>query len=96
MSVDSRGLSHQDCEVLFHVNKQSSDIAGGVHVDRDVFHVGNGARTAASSTTPKHTAAQTMATTTEGRRRKREGKERGKEEVERKLRKEEVNRSKST
>ena len=30
LSVDSRGLSHQDCEVLFHVNKQSPDIAGGV------------------------------------------------------------------
>ena len=30
LSVDSRGLSHQDCEVMFHVNKQSPDIAGGV------------------------------------------------------------------
>ena len=44
LSVDSRGLSQQDCEVLFHVNKQSPDIAGGVHVDRDVLHAGNGAR----------------------------------------------------
>ena len=50
LSVDSRGmsLSHQYCEVLFHVNKQSPDIAGGVHVDRDDFHAGNGARTAAA------------------------------------------------
>ena len=59
--VDSRELNHQDCEVLFHVNKQSPDIALGVHVDRDVLH---------ASTTPKHTATQTMATTTEGRRRR--------------------------
>ena len=42
LSVDSRGLSHQDCEVLFHVNKQSPDIAGGVRVDRDDLHAGNG------------------------------------------------------
>ena len=32
-SVDSKGLNYQDCEVLFHVNKQSPDTA--VHVDRD-------------------------------------------------------------
>ena len=38
-SVDSRRLSHQDCEGLFHVGKQSPDIAGGVHVDRDDLHV---------------------------------------------------------
>ena len=31
-SVDSKGLNYQDFEVLFHVNKQSPDIAGGVHV----------------------------------------------------------------
>ena len=49
LSVDSRGLNHQDCEVLFHVNKQSPDIAGGVHVDRDDLHAGNGARTAAAA-----------------------------------------------
>ena len=49
LSVDSRGLNHQDCEVLFHVNKQSPDNAGGVHVDRDVLHAGNGARTAAAA-----------------------------------------------
>ena len=41
LSVDSRGLSHQDCEVLFHVNKQSPDIAD--------LHAGNGARTAAAA-----------------------------------------------
>ena len=49
LSIDSKGLNHQDCEVLFHVNKQSPDIAGGVHVDRDVIHAGNGARTAAAA-----------------------------------------------
>ena len=48
-SVDIRGLNHQDCEALFHVNKQSPDIARGVHVDRDVLHAGNGARTAAAA-----------------------------------------------
>ena len=42
LSVDSRRLSHQDCEVLFHVSKQSPDIAGGVHVDRNNLHAGNG------------------------------------------------------
>ena len=31
-NVDSKGLNYQDCEVLFHVNKQRPDIAGGVHV----------------------------------------------------------------
>ena len=41
LSVDSRALSHQDCEVLFHVNKQSPDIAGGVRVDRDDLHAEN-------------------------------------------------------
>ena len=40
--VDSKGSSHQDCEVLFHVKKRSHDIAGGVHVDRDDLHAGNG------------------------------------------------------
>ena len=49
LSVDSRGLNHQDYEVLFHVNKQSPDIARGVHVERDVLHAGNGARTAAAA-----------------------------------------------
>ena len=39
-SVDSKGSSHQDCEGLFHVGKQSPDVAGGVHVDRDDLHAG--------------------------------------------------------
>ena len=34
-SVDSKGLSYQDCEVLFQVNKQSTDTAGGVHVGKE-------------------------------------------------------------
>ena len=28
-------MSYQDCEVLFHVNKQSTDTAVGVHVGKD-------------------------------------------------------------
>ena len=39
---NSKGSSHQDCEVLFHVKKQSHDIAGGVRVDRDDLHAGKG------------------------------------------------------
>ena len=39
-SVDSKGSSHQDCEGLFHVIKQSPDVAGGVHIDRDDLHAG--------------------------------------------------------
>ena len=34
-SVDSKGLNYQDCEVLFRVNKQSTNIADSVHVDKD-------------------------------------------------------------
>ena len=69
LSVDSKGLNHQDCEVLFHVNKQSPDIAGGVHVDRCPSR--RKRRTdSSSSTTPKHTATQAMATTTKGSRRR--------------------------
>ena len=34
-SVDSKGLKYQDCEVLFRVNKQSTNIADSVHVDKD-------------------------------------------------------------
>ena len=34
-SADSKGLSYQDCEVLFHVNKQSPDTAGCVHVGKE-------------------------------------------------------------
>ena len=41
-SIDCRELSHQHCEGLFHVGKQSPDIAGGVVVDRDDHHAGNG------------------------------------------------------
>merc|ERR1712205_165929 len=41
-SVDSKGLSDQTCEVLVRINKQSPDIAGGVHVGKDDLDVGAG------------------------------------------------------
>merc|ERR1712085_129689 len=41
-SVDSKGLSHKTCEVLVRINKQSPDIAGGVHVGRDEMDMGAG------------------------------------------------------
>jgi len=41
-SVDSKGLSHESCEVLVRINKQSPDIAGGVHVGKDDLDVGAG------------------------------------------------------
>jgi len=41
-SVDSKGLSDKTCEVLVRINKQSPDIAGGVHVGRDDLDVGAG------------------------------------------------------
>jgi len=41
-AVDSKGLNHQDCEVLVRINKQSPDIAGGVHVGKDEMDVGAG------------------------------------------------------
>merc|ERR1739847_5887 len=41
-SVDSKGLSHKSCEVLVRINKQSPDIAGGVHVGKDELDVGAG------------------------------------------------------
>merc|ERR1712029_486843 len=41
-SLDSKGLSDKTCEVLVRINKQSPDIAGGVHVDRDEMDVGAG------------------------------------------------------
>jgi S-adenosylmethionine synthetase len=41
-SVDSKGLSDKTCEVIVRINKQSPDIAGGVHVGRDEMDVGAG------------------------------------------------------
>merc|ERR1711861_63890 len=41
-SVDSKGLSDKSCEVLVRINKQSPDIAGGVHVGKDELDVGAG------------------------------------------------------
>jgi S-adenosylmethionine synthetase len=41
-SVDSKGLSHRTCEVLVRINKQSPDIAGGVHVGKEEMDVGAG------------------------------------------------------
>jgi len=41
-SVDSKGLSCKSCEVLVKINKQSPDIAGGVHVGKEDLDVGAG------------------------------------------------------
>merc|ERR1711988_1640194 len=41
-STVSKGLSHKSCEVLVRINKQSPDIAGGVHVGKDELDVGAG------------------------------------------------------
>jgi len=41
-SVNSKGLNHKTCEVLVRINKQSPDIAGGVHVGKDDMDVGAG------------------------------------------------------
>jgi len=41
-SVDSKGLSDKTCEVIVRINKQSPDIAGGVHVGKDDLDVGAG------------------------------------------------------
>jgi S-adenosylmethionine synthetase len=41
-SVDSKGLSDKSCEVIVRINKQSPDIAGGVHVGKDDLDVGAG------------------------------------------------------
>merc|ERR1712124_58907 len=41
-SVDSKGLSHKSCEVLVRINKQSPDIAGGVHVGKEDLDIGAG------------------------------------------------------
>merc|ERR1712153_210014 len=43
-SVDSKGISDKTCEVIVRINKQSPDIAGGVHghFSRDDMDVGAG------------------------------------------------------
>merc|ERR1712224_290692 len=41
-SVDSKGLSDKTCEVIVRINKQSPDIAGGVHIGKDEMDVGAG------------------------------------------------------
>merc|ERR1712159_533175 len=41
-STVSKGLSDKSCEVLVRINKQSPDIAGGVHVGKDELDVGAG------------------------------------------------------
>merc|ERR1712188_49841 len=41
-SVDSKGLSDKTCEVIVRINKQSPDIAGGVHVSKDDMDLGAG------------------------------------------------------
>lgn len=38
----SKGMNYKDCEVLVRINKQSPDIAGGVHVGKDEMDVGAG------------------------------------------------------
>merc|ERR1711861_44184 len=41
-SVDSKGISDKTCEVIVRINKQSPDIAGGVHVGKDDMDLGAG------------------------------------------------------
>merc|ERR1712125_79130 len=41
-SVDSKGLSDKTCEVIVRINKQSPDIAGGVHVGKEDLDAGAG------------------------------------------------------
>merc|ERR1712225_183216 len=41
-SIESKGLSHKTAEVLVKINKQSPDIAGGVHVGKEDLDVGAG------------------------------------------------------
>merc|ERR1712127_342736 len=43
-AVDSKGLDFKTREVLVRINKQSPDIAGGVHVGKDEMGVGAGAQ----------------------------------------------------
>ena len=38
LSVDSKGLNHQDCEVLFHVNKQSPDTSTEMSFTPETVH----------------------------------------------------------
>merc|ERR1719160_189833 len=38
-SVDSKGISDKTCEVIVRINKQSPDIAGGVHVGKEDLDV---------------------------------------------------------
>merc|ERR1712070_501197 len=41
-SVDSKGISDKTCEVIVRINKQSPDIAGGVHVGKEDMDLGAG------------------------------------------------------
>merc|ERR1712072_1325967 len=41
-STESKGLDHKTCEVIVRINKQSPDIAGGVHVGKEDLDVGAG------------------------------------------------------
>merc|ERR1711976_536613 len=41
-SVDSKGISDKTCEVIVRINKQTPDIAGGVHVGKDDMDLGAG------------------------------------------------------
>jgi len=41
-SVKSKGLDYKNCEVLVRINKQSPDIAGGVHIGKSEMDVGAG------------------------------------------------------
>merc|ERR1711988_1984869 len=43
-STESKGLDHKNCEVLVRINKQSPDIAGGVHVGKEDLDIGAGDR----------------------------------------------------
>ena len=109
LSVDSRGLSHQDCEVLFHVNKQSPHIAFLCTSTEMTFTPEMVHGQQQQHNTEAHSSASNG--NNHGRKKKKRKaekkerrEERAKEEVDRKgerrkkgkLRKEEVNRSKTT